>query len=226
MVNNTGILLDKDIREPLFDFLEEIYGKIRILEEKRSGRAVADVVMITPGLLYGIEIKSDADTYARLERQVRNYNMYYDRNIIVAGSSHAYHVSEHVPEWWGIITVESDEAGMPDFYILRKPAGNPKVKDQRKISILWRPELAHLLEINHLPKYREKSKAFVQEKLLEKVVPEILWPQVCEELFERDYNTIAQRIADYRAASLKSAKSVKARAAGKKTKKKTVRRKK
>ena len=195
---DTTILHDRDIREPLFDFLEETYGKVRILEEKRSGRAVADVVMITPGLLYGIEIKSDADTYARLEKQVRNYNWYYDRNIIVAGSSHAHHVSEHVPAWWGIITVETDNKGRPDFYILRKPDVNPRVKDQRKISILWRPELAHLLEINHLPKYREKSKAFVQEKLLEKVAPDILWPQVCEELFERDYNTIAQRIAAYR----------------------------
>ena len=195
---DAAVLHDKDIREPLFYFLEETYGKIRILEEKRSGRAVADAVMITPGLLYGIEIKSDADTYARLEKQVKNYNWYYDRNIIVAGSSHAYHVSEHVPAWWGIITVEQDEAGRPDFYMLRKPDVNPRVKEQRKISILWRPELAHLLELNQLPKYREKSKSFVQEKLLEKVEPEILWPQVCEELFERDYNTIAERIAAYK----------------------------
>ena len=31
------MLLDKDIREPLFEFLEERYGKVRILEEKPSG---------------------------------------------------------------------------------------------------------------------------------------------------------------------------------------------
>ncbi len=29
------MLKDKDIREPLFDFLEEQYGKTRIIEEKR-----------------------------------------------------------------------------------------------------------------------------------------------------------------------------------------------
>ena len=57
------ILYDKDIREPLFDFLEETYGKSRILEEKQTANVRADVVMITPTLLYGIEIKSDADTY-------------------------------------------------------------------------------------------------------------------------------------------------------------------
>ena len=31
------MLRDKDIREPLFGFLEEMYGKIRILEEKQIG---------------------------------------------------------------------------------------------------------------------------------------------------------------------------------------------
>ena len=42
-------LHDKDIREPLFDYLEEKYGRIRILEEKTTGRARADCVMITEG---------------------------------------------------------------------------------------------------------------------------------------------------------------------------------
>ncbi len=198
MAEEKSILYDKDIREPLFEFLEERYGKVRILEEKRTGSARADVVMITPDLIYGIEIKSDADTYARLEKQVKNYNWYYDRNIVVIGSSHAAHVKEHVPEWWGIITVEADESGNADFYVLRETDINPRVKDKRKITILWRTELNRLLEKNNLPKYREKSKLFVQEKLLDKVQGEILWPQAYEELFERDYSTIGAEIEEYR----------------------------
>lgn len=196
-------LYDKDIREPLFDFLEETFGKVRILEEKRTGSARADVVMITPKVLYGIEIKSDADSYTRLSRQVKNYDWYYDRNIIVVGTSHAYHVSEHVPDWWGIITVEPDEHGNADFYILREAKVNPKMKDTRKITILWRPELNRLLAKNGLPKYQQKSKLFVQEKLIEKVPEDILWPQAYEELFERDYNTIEQEIKTYKIKKLK-----------------------
>ena len=182
------VLHDSDIREPLFEYLEERFGKIRILEEKVIGRVRADVVMITPDLLYGIEIKSDADTYARLEKQVKYYNWYYDRNIIVVGSSHAHHIKEHVPDWWGIISVELDEKGRTDFYVVREAGENPRVKPHRKITILWRPELNHLLELNGLPKYRKMSKDFVREKLLEKVPEEILWPQAYEELFERDYS--------------------------------------
>lgn len=68
------MLYDKDIREPLFDFLDDIYGVNRIIEEKQMGRSRADVVMVTPEAIYGVEIKSDADTYTRLKRQVRDYN--------------------------------------------------------------------------------------------------------------------------------------------------------
>jgi len=83
------MLYDRDIREPLFDFLEERYGKIRIIEEKQMGKSRADIVMVLPDAVAGIEIKSDADTYVRLQRQVRDYNRYYDTNLVVVGSTHA-----------------------------------------------------------------------------------------------------------------------------------------
>ena len=188
---------DRDIREPLFDYLESVYGKIRILEEKRTGRARADVVMVTEHALCGIEIKSDNDSYTRLAGQVKNYDLYYDYNIVVAGSSHGIHIQEHVPSWWGIITVE-DVDGALDFYYLRKPQPNPKVKPKRKISILWRPELANIQRKNALPAYRRKSKQYVQAVLLDRVPEDLLWEQVCEELFQRDYTTIEEQLADYR----------------------------
>ena len=70
------MLKDKDIREPLFNFLEDRYGKIRIFEEKNIGRSRADVIMITDALIYGIEIKSDADTYQRLQTQIQDYDLF------------------------------------------------------------------------------------------------------------------------------------------------------
>lgn len=194
-------LLDKDIREPLFEFLEERFDKVRILEEKRVGRAVADVIMVTPIALYGIEIKSDADTYARLEKQVEYYDMYFDRNIVVVGTSHAAHVGEHVPEHWGIITVEMDETGKVDFYVMREAGANSNLSDKLKLSLLWRPELANIQAKNDLPRYPGKSKSYVQDVLLERVEPDVLWPQFYNELFERDYTTIAETINEYRQAT-------------------------
>lgn len=191
------MLYDKDIREPLFDFLEDYFGRVRILEEKRMGRSRADLVMILPHYLVGIEIKSDADTYQRLSRQVKDYNEYYDRNYVVAGSSHGHHIEEHVPDWWGIITVELMD-GRVDFYMLRKAKDNPHVNLKKKLTILWRPELALIQEVNYLPQYKEKSKAFVIEKLIQKLPRNLLDAQVCDVLFERDYTTIEQRIKEYK----------------------------
>jgi hypothetical protein len=190
-------LYDKDIREPLFDFLEEYYGKIRILEEKQIGRSRADIVMVMTNAVAGIEIKSDADTYSRLKRQVRDYDRYFDRNYVVAGASHGLHIREHVPEWWGIITVEWAD-GFVDFYMLREAQENPKIDRKKKLGLLWRPELVHIQEINGLARYRQKSKSFVIEKILAKVPEDALKLQVSQELFERDYNEIDRIIREYR----------------------------
>lgn len=191
------MLYDKDIREPLFEFLEDRYGKVRLLEEQVMGQSRADIVMVVPKALYGIEIKSDADTYARLERQVRDYNLYYDYNMVVVGTSHAAHIEEHVPEWWGIITVEQD-GEKTDFYLMREAKLNPKMDWSHKIEILWRPELAHIQELNRMAAYKQKSKRFVADKIVEKIEPEVLSEQLSEELFERDYTKIWETIQAFR----------------------------
>ena len=42
---------------------------MRILEEIRITKSRADIIMVLPDGVVGIEIKSDADTYARLAGQ-------------------------------------------------------------------------------------------------------------------------------------------------------------
>ena len=183
------MLKDKDIREPLFDFLES--------------------------------------EYARLETQIKDYDKYFDYNIVVVGASHGHHVAEHVPEYWGIITVdEVDEK--PDFYFLRHPLPNKKMRINRKLELLWRPELSSLLEIFGMPKYSGQSKPFVRKKIiewtklplsqaeitrikkaaskagLEPQIPETrisieeLNYQISELLFERDYEVLLGQINAYR----------------------------
>ena len=199
------MLKDKDIREPLFFFLEEMYGKVRILEEKNIGRSRADAVMVMDDAIFGIEIKSDADTYARLARQVEDYDSYYDMNYVVVGSTHALHIREHVPEHWGVITVETEEEGL-DFYVLRKPQVNTAVTFRKKLEFLWRPELVKIQRSHEMPAYKEKSKSFVVDKIAVweeegKIASKDLQSEICELLFERDYNTIFDEINEYRQAN-------------------------
>lgn len=224
LISGGKMLLDKDIREPLFDFLEERYGKVRILEEKTVGNSRADVVMVIPDKIVGIEIKSDADTYTRLESQVADYDLYFDQNIVVVGSTHAGHVAEHVPDYWGIISVEeydtgikSDTGGKPDaeglkegvsdklthkidFYVVREMQPNPRADLLRTIRILWRPELAHIQETYSLPMYKGKSKDFVRTLIVDRLPAEIVHHKISEILFERDYAAMIEQIQEFRKA--------------------------
>lgn len=197
------MLYDKDIREPLFEYIEDTFGKVRVIEEKQIGKARADVMLVMDSCLIGVEIKSDADTYARLEKQVSEYNRCFDKNYVVVGTKHAAHIEEHVPDWWGIITVE-EENGKADFYLLREPSLNPKQHYEffrkRQLGFLWRPELFHIQERYGFPKYAGKSKKFVQDYILEHVDQEELKKEITYELFERDYQKAVKEINEFREA--------------------------
>lgn len=198
------MLKDQDIREPLFDFFDEKFGKVRIIEEKQIAKSRADVMLVLEEKLIGVEIKSDADTYARLARQVKDYNKFFDYNYVVVGSSHSKHIEEHVPEYWGIIEAISKEESV-EFNVLREPEINKRAqrtyKMKRKLSILWRSELSHIQEINGMPKYKQRSKDFVITKIMEKVQWDLLHRQISEELFQRDYNTISEAIKEWRSSN-------------------------
>ena len=198
------MLKDQDIREPLFDFFDEKFGKVRIIEEKQIAKSRADVMLVLEEKLIGVEIKSDADTYARLARQVKDYNKFFDYNYVVVGSSHSKHIEEHVPEYWGIIEAISKEESV-EFNVLIEPEINKRAqrtyKMKRKLSILWRPELSHIQEINGMPKYKQRSKDFVITKIMEKVPWDLLHRQISEELFQRDYNTISEAIKEWRSSN-------------------------
>lgn len=192
-------MTDKEMREPLFDYLEEFYGKIRIFEEKNAGSSRADVIGVIDGALLGFEIKSDRDSYTRLKTQTRDYDDFCDMNYLVVGKSHVRHAHEHIPGHWGIIVVREEESGQIQVEMDQIPALNPKVSMANQIRFLWRPELAMLLELNELPAYRRKSKQFVQEKILERVSEEILKRQITDLLFEREEQQLLDQIAAVRA---------------------------
>ena len=94
-----------------------------------------------------------------------------------------------MPDTWGIITVEQDERDESklDFYVMRRPERNTRRDILKKISLLWRPELAHILAAEKLPKYSGKNKKYVTKVLVDKIPEGKLDRMISEELFERDY---------------------------------------
>ena len=181
-------MLDKDMREPLFDFLEEYFGKIRVLEEKVIMRSRADVLGVVEGAIVGFEIKSDNDTYLRLETQIPDYDKYCDYSYLVIGKSHLKHAEEHIPGHWGLICVTEEGVSL-----IRSAALSPKVKLSDQLAFLWRNELAELLSVNHLPKCTGKNKKDISKLLVERVDNDLLREQFTECLFERDYNIFDEK---------------------------------
>lgn len=113
------MLKDQDIREPLFDFFDEKFGKVRIIEEKQIAKSRADVMLVLEEKLIGVEIKSDADTYARLARQVKDYNKFL---IIIMWlwEVATQSILKNMFEYWGIIEAISKEESV-EFNVLREP---------------------------------------------------------------------------------------------------------
>ena len=101
---------DNSIRRVIFDYLEENYGKIRIFEESPISNSRCDFFAVTDRLT-GYEIKSDADSYERLARQIQDYDAFFDENYIVVGRTHRAHVAKKIPPYWGIICITDEEEG-------------------------------------------------------------------------------------------------------------------
>lgn len=186
-------MLDREMREPLFDYLEEFYGKIRIFEEKNADGSRADVIGVIDGSLIGFEIKSDSDSYTRLKTQTGDYDKFCDINFLVIGKSHKKQAENYIPSYWGIICIYEEDLEVK-VEMLQIPGRNPKVSIKKQIEFLWRPELYRIQKWNEMPEYKQKSKQFVREKIVEKVSEEVLKKQMTDLLFERDYEILLEEI--------------------------------
>lgn len=174
-------MLDKDMREPLFEYLEDRYGKVRIIEEKVIKKSRADVLAIVEGGIIGLEIKSDNDTYARLARQVKDYDRFCDKCYVVVGESHI-HVAEHIPDYWGIIVISQE-----NVIVERDAETCPKVSITNQLGILWRSELLNIQLKEGLPKLASTRRADIYKRLIDTAGEPTIKADICEQLFERDY---------------------------------------
>ena len=173
---------DRDIRKILIEYLKIKYNEYRIYQEKSIGSSVCDVMLVTDKLI-GFEIKSDSDNYERLQRQIDEYTKFFDENYIVVGESHSRHITEYVPEDWGILSINES-----NVCVIRVASNNKKVSRRKQLSILWKIELKNILVKNNLPLYAQKEKAFLTERIYETVPNKLLGIQIAEELRARDFS--------------------------------------
>jgi hypothetical protein len=149
------------------------------------GDSRADIVTVTDHLT-GYEIKSDADTYVRLRRQIGDYDAFFEENWLVVGKKHLSVASSHIPTYWGILCV----SGFDDKQFVeevRAPARNSKLSMINQLNILWRDEILRILNMCGLNKYAAKHKAYLAKVLASRAPEAKLRQLICDELFERDW---------------------------------------
>ena len=164
-------LSDPQIRQGLRSLLRKRHsGKAHtvFIEELgiSQGRARIDVAVVN-GQLHGYEIKSDRDSLRRLPDQVEFYSKVVDKATLVVGDRHLAESSALVPEWWGILRVESSARG-PQFKSIRRGRRNPSVEVRSLVELLWRDDAIELLEQRGTARgVRSKPRRAIWDKLCE-----------------------------------------------------------
>jgi hypothetical protein len=142
-------LKDKDIRQPLHDWLLSLHPHdldTSVIYELKLPRPSARVdVAVVNGELAAFEIKSDADTLSRLPRQIASFSKVFDRICVVTTVRHQANVERYIPSWWGIAVADT-RCGHIDLTFLRKPQLNPAPDQSALLYALHVPELIALLK--------------------------------------------------------------------------------
>jgi hypothetical protein len=135
---------------------------------------------------HGYEIKSDRDTLARLPQQVEAYCAVFERATLVSASRHLSPAQQIIPEWWGIIEVQSGHTCGLHLGRIRESRPNPKPSAEAIASLLWRPEALRILERLGLDNgVRSKPMDHLIARLALTVTPEKLSQYVRETLRAR-----------------------------------------
>ena len=162
---------DKEIRKVVLDQLKKEHKDVYplIINEMgiNHGLARIDVATVGDSFMYGYEIKSDADTLARLPKQMQEFNAIFDRMNLVVGKKHLLDAMRVIPDWWGIIVATVDY-GAVSLRVIRDPENNP-VQDTVSIAkLLWRNEALNILkQKNRDNGVRSKPRKFIYHRLSE-----------------------------------------------------------
>jgi hypothetical protein len=107
-------------------------------------RARVDVAVIN-GCVHGYEIKSEADTLKRFDRQLAIYSTCLEKLTFVCAEKHLTALYSSAPIWCGLLLVVKGPRSGLDFISVRKADRNPELDKLKLAYLLWRPEVIDLL---------------------------------------------------------------------------------
>ncbi len=134
---------EREVEVALFAaLLVENSGDDAVIARQREvcgGLGRVDVVVVN-GSLSVYEIKSPADSLARLPRQVELYSRFFDFASLVTSHRYVAQANRLLPTWWGLRQCVVDDFGIR-LETLREPGCNPDLQPDEVVKLLWRDEL-------------------------------------------------------------------------------------
>lgn len=142
------MMYDNDIRVALRNRIEKrLHDRPHLLVPEvdvRWGIPVRIDEMLITDKVSGFEIKSDRDSIARLERQIRGCNPFVQRAYLVVGNRLKTHATALLPPWWGIFSATPTEAGVK-LKEIRKARSNPEFNPIMLTTYMSRADLTREL---------------------------------------------------------------------------------
>lgn len=129
-----------------------------------GGKAIADVAIIN-GKMHGYEIKSDYDSFQRLENQILNYDTVFDTITLVVGKKLNKAAKKYIPRHWGLLCIYEDQ-GKVVFDEIRNAKENKRINPFNVAQFLWKEEAVFLLNKYNIHGNHQKSRKWLLWELL------------------------------------------------------------
>ena len=143
-------------------------------------------IAVLNGHLTGIEIKAEADNLDRLERQIISYGQVVQKAVLIVAQNHLEKSVEKLPEWWGVISVQTGPRGGITFKKQRQPKRNVDTDSIAIARLLWRGEAQEIMaECGTETKLRNRPRADLYEWLVANLSEENLIQIVLQKLKAR-----------------------------------------
>jgi len=162
------------LRQSLRDQLDPADDAV-VLEELgiNRGKVRVDLAVVN-GIIHAYEIKSDRDSLRRLSTQAVLYGKCFDRASIVVGNRYVVAAQSVLPQWWGVILVETVD-DQPTFRPMRAASANPAPDTRTLVELLWRDDAVELLNRHGFGRgLSGKPRSVIWDRLCELLPAEVI----------------------------------------------------
>lgn len=133
----------------------------------KHGKCRADIAVLN-GHFIGYEIKSKTDSLRRLDNQIANYNLVFDRVYAILATCHLDEALTILPDWWGVISVSEGKRGAIYFESVRRSQHNKEVDDYAVAQLLWRNEAQEILtKLGFRGKKLREERAYLYSRIIQ-----------------------------------------------------------